>query len=67
MTTPAAVAPGTIADCCADKANRVLQPGNPAQPQAVHEKCAVCDRNHYRLLARFATLRRPGVTQPPVD
>jgi len=67
MSAPTQSANDTIADCCADKTNRVLQPGNPAQPQAVHEKCAVCDRNHYRLLARLATLRRPGVPQPPVD
>jgi hypothetical protein len=65
MTPPAAVPPGTIADCCADKANRVLQPGNPAQPQAVHEKCAACGRNHYRMLARFAPFRRPGDGVPP--
>jgi hypothetical protein len=46
-----------IAPCCADRANRVEVERRPAvnkvnpdeKGELVHEKCSICNRNHYIL------------------
>jgi hypothetical protein len=64
VTAPVAVPAGTLADCCADRGNRVLAtPTDPAHPERVHEQCGVCGRNHYRV--RLAVAEALGLIQRP--